>query len=388
MQKKSPQIAETAAANARLTAVGALEDATKSWDFVSKKFGRAQVAVSSGYTSQSGMLGNKWVDRMDTSFQEVERVKIDELQDMSEGEFYFLFQGNLIKSATFYVGDVGRGGFGASFSVNKFVKVRGPTDRVPNLDQSVEINFIASYVQSVRTMREMSRGNLTEDLFEPESDSLARARAVATDLLWKAGKKASRPENIILAWSAGLAAAQLAQGEEDDDDDDDDMLDFDAIDYASEGEEAPPGPDEETYLPDEDVHEIGRRAATGIVKAATGETTSHRHEGMIDVLVAQKQAVDKASQISSTKKPMQAMAEREEQVQAHKRKSMEEFFRYVSKNSDRLAQIFAEEDIEGSLGISILQRTGTANLIPLADADDDDQMSASLAELEKIIKTG
>lgn len=141
MQQVSPQIAETASANARLTAFGATEDATKSWDFISRKVGKKHVAVSSGMTTQSGVINTKFVDRGDVQFVEVDRLSITAVQELPTSQFYFLFEGVLVLANTVFTEkqkDV-------DLNVNRFLKVRGPMDRVPGLDQSMEIKFVEAY---------------------------------------------------------------------------------------------------------------------------------------------------------------------------------------------------------------------------------------------------
>lgn len=138
MQKTNKQVAESVAANARLTAFGAMEDGNGTFEFMQKKVGQHQVAVSAGYSTKAGMMGSKLVDRQDVSFQQVTRVAFEQAQSLREGEFYFVFEGILIKSRTFYIGE----NFTLEFNFNKFVRVRGPRDKVPGLDQSVEIKFI------------------------------------------------------------------------------------------------------------------------------------------------------------------------------------------------------------------------------------------------------
>ncbi len=141
MQSVSPQIAETASANARLTAAGAMEDSHRTWDFLRRKFDRQRIAVSSGRVAHGGLFRTRWVDRMDASFAEVERVRIGDLQKLKEGEFYYLFESKLVKTHAFYIGEK----LVPWISSNKFLKIRGPCDRAPGLDQSRDGEFVESY---------------------------------------------------------------------------------------------------------------------------------------------------------------------------------------------------------------------------------------------------
>lgn len=138
MGKSNKQVAESVAANARLTAFGAMEDGNGTLEFMTKKVGQHQVAVSSGYSQKPGMFGSKLVDRQDVSFQQTTRVAFEQAQSLREGEFYFVFEGILVKSRTFYIGEH----FTTEFQLNKFLRIRGPKDKVPGLDQSVEIKFL------------------------------------------------------------------------------------------------------------------------------------------------------------------------------------------------------------------------------------------------------
>ena len=146
MQSISPQIAETAAANSRLTVAGATEDSQRTWRFLKAKFGRHQVPVSSGKRHPDSLSGQSWTERNDVSFTEGERVKIGELQQLREGEFYFLMESTLVKANAFYSGEY----WASRIKANKFLIVRGPTDRVPGLDQEREERF----VDSLRTIGE------------------------------------------------------------------------------------------------------------------------------------------------------------------------------------------------------------------------------------------
>ncbi len=138
MQATSPQIAETASANARLTAAGAMEDAQRTWEFLRRKFAQHRVPLSSGKTARSGLLGTRWANRIDVSFVKEDRVKIQDLQRLREGEFYFLMESKLVKARTFYVGEH----WASKIAANKYLLVRGPADRAPGLDQSKEIAFL------------------------------------------------------------------------------------------------------------------------------------------------------------------------------------------------------------------------------------------------------
>ncbi len=153
MQSVSPQIAETVAANARLTAAGATEDAQRTWTFLRNKFATRAVAVSPGRSVRAGFFGRRWVERPDVSFSVEERVKISDLQKLREGEFYFLMESRLVKARAFHAGDI----WVPWISLNKFLLIRGPTDRAPGLDQSHETRFVSSMEAAGKSMLDVEK---------------------------------------------------------------------------------------------------------------------------------------------------------------------------------------------------------------------------------------
>ena len=428
MQKKSPQIAETAAANASIFAAGKTVDGEKTVRFIQNVFGKTQVSVTSGYSSEPGLLSNRWADRMDVSFQEVDKVKIDELQNMMPGEFYFLFDGTLVKSSTFYVGKVGKGGFGDIFSVNKFLKVRGPMDRVPGLDQRREVTFISAFVGGTEAILKLAKTGLGKEAQETGEDGLRIAARTANALLWRAKEKARDPGRIRAAWQAGVvglahaAPKPVAAAPDPARESWEDELDIDALVPDSERLD-PPGisdldmggrrnpaargraiPEDLAGAPPRtrperapatrtedqfaflDVDPAGR-AAMGLERVARGKSTHERHGGMIDLLVAQEAAKTK---VRSAEEIDRYMGEQEKEARKEAidtQKSLGDFFSFVAENASRLAQVFAEEDIEGQLGLEILRRSGSARPLPLHALRDTAFLSSTLGELEKIMAT-
>ena len=138
MQSVSPQIAETVAANARLTAAGATEDAQRTWTFLKQKFAAHSVPVATGRRAFAGLLGTRWVERPDVSFTQQDRVRIGDLQKLREGEFYLMMESRLVKARAFHAGEI----WARWISFNKFLLIRGPTDRAPGLDQSRDTEFL------------------------------------------------------------------------------------------------------------------------------------------------------------------------------------------------------------------------------------------------------
>ncbi len=401
LQSVSPQIAETASANASIVAAGKCMDADKTASFIQKLFGRTQVSVTSGFTGQNGLLGTKWVDRMDASFQEVEKVRLDELQNMSEGEFYFLFNGTIVRASTFYIGE----NFSDAFAVNKFLKVRGPTDRVPGLDQSVEIRFLKSMMDTSENMTRISLDGSIIDGLDPPSDALAGMSKVAQSMLWMAGDRAGSPTAIHHAWIGTIMASQtVANMEYEDLEDassdptweeelDMDLLgqlgvsgDFDDMEDAPEGEVS-----RRRGLPDMDGIDFEDEpvgdVVSGLQRAARGKTPQDRHGGMIDLLIAQENAKEKVKERMNLEDVLDREEEERREEERENMRSMGEFFNIVAENSSRFAKLFAEEQVDGELGLEILRRSGAVKPLPLSAMKDLSAVSQTVDMMEKAIST-
>ena len=172
MQSVSPHIAETVAANARLTAAGALEDAQRTWEFLRRKFGTSRIPVASGMTPQAGWFGTKWVERRDATFVEAPRVAISDLQKLREGEFYFLMESTLVRAQAFSIGECGS----ERIAVNRFLVIRGPTDRGPDMDLSWQNLHARELANALAVIREPGRieRNIARH-GQPPADRLQRA---------------------------------------------------------------------------------------------------------------------------------------------------------------------------------------------------------------------
>lgn len=148
MKKGNPQVADSVIANTFLNAYGATMDASETLQFVQKKTGQQTVAVSQGYSVEEGVMSSRYMDRREVQFQQVDRISLEELQALNEGQFFFMLQGHVIKARTFFVGS----DHDKFFSVNKFLKVRGPEDRAPGLDQKEEEEFKTGLLSAVSTL--------------------------------------------------------------------------------------------------------------------------------------------------------------------------------------------------------------------------------------------
>lgn len=384
MQKTSPQIAETAAANASILAVGKTVDGDKTIKFVQSVFGRTQVSVTSGYTSVPGLFSNRWVDRMDASIQEVDKVRIDELQHMMEGEFYFLFNGTLVKSVTFYIG----GDFAEQFAVNKFIKVRGPTDRVPGLDQSRETEFLQSFMGASRAISALAKAPL-EFSSDPAADAPGRlVRSMSEHARPVASSRSAMGQEMLLSWrdailelaprsgSAGSSGHDpyddiLDDLEEDMDRDDhgalDMTLDDDLGDIVFAGEDPP-----------------GERLARGLERVATGARTEERAGGMIDILVSQEAAQKEVRKGSPIDRYRSDVTQRLHSEMISRVQTFQDVFSSIAETSERLSRLIAEENVQGSVAVKILRNAQAHFPLPLNPIKDEERFTGTMTELEKV----
>lgn len=199
MKKGGSTVADSVTANARLTIVGATEDAKETRDFVVSKIGRAYVAAASGYQSHSGMMGSQYMDRMDVQFQEVDRVSLQELQGLQAGEFFMLFEGVVVRCQTFYIGE----DYATRIRVNKFLKVRGPSDRAPSLDQTFEIGLREAWLACAAAI---SRAEAVIDPAQASDDGVSWAIAGVAQL------RAAHPKAVVARPCVGEAAGALLAG--------------------------------------------------------------------------------------------------------------------------------------------------------------------------------
>lgn len=430
LQKDSAQLAETVIANASILAIGKTVDADKTLSFIQKVFGKAQVAMSAGYQSKPGTVGNQWVDRMEASFQEVERVRVDELQKLRPGEFYFLYNGTIVHSTTFYIGEV----YSDSFSINKFIKVRGPLDTAPNLNQSREIAYLSSFVNGIRHLSDIAdAGSPFRSSGDSDHlDNLAVAQSVNAMLEWKSRKRRSRPDIRFKCAFAAVAHACRPpdmmnnwETEEDLDDaimdemvngpsdtggphrmlSDDHLADPGAENGSSPSEEpvrdtgrrappafsqrrsdvgrssAPPGADPEVAQSREAV--APRDLATSL-ESVTHERPGQRYRGLVDILVEQDAAARKARE-NNLLAPQQDLMEKERfEYEKRSVKTLAEFLQEQLDRRDEIASMLDEEDVDGEFAREIMARAGNRHPVPLSRLRNPEKVANTLEHLEQI----
>lgn len=424
MQKTSPQIAETAAANASILAVGKTVDGDKTISFVQRLIGKSTVSVSSGFQSQSGILGNKWVDRMDATFQEVDKVRIDELQSLGEGQFYFLFNGKLVRAATFFIGDE----FGENFSVNKFLKVRGPTDKVPGLDQSVDESFVQGLID---TTTAMGRG-LKRPVIE-EEDALALALSVSSRFRERAGSP-SAPQALRMGDLVGLAATLGSGGgrgsepdgwsdmieEGDVIPDIEDIRRISGMRREAVRSEIPGLPSDQdpppkrppfvsdlppvapprvsppqtpaTDLPRERAEPVRRPPSVGrtemspgritdsIQMATRGETPAERHKGLLGMFDYEDRVRREAAETGSSPDIRDGLSG------VTKTETVAAMFGTMSRHMERMQQLLISEVADGDLGAQIMERAAPMRPTVLPHEAGEEEVRSRLSGLERTIE--
>jgi len=414
MQKTSPQIAETAAANASILAVGKTVDGDKTISFVQRLIGKSTVSVSSGFQSQPGILGNRWVDRMDATFQEVDKVRIDELQSLGEGQFYFLFNGKLVRAATFFIGDE----FGENFSVNKFLKVRGPTDKVPGLDQSVDESFVQGLIDITTAMGRGLKPPVVE-----EEDPLTLALSVSARFRDRAGSP-STPDAFRMGDLIGLAATLgSAPGSGANQDGWSDMIedgdvipdieDFRRISgmrreavrqeipgLPSNPVSAPKRPPFVQDLPPpvvtppplERTEPVRRPITAGragvdpgritdsIQMATRGETPAERHKGLLGMFDYEDRVRREATETGSSPDIRDGLAG------VTKTETVAAMFGTMSRHMERMQQLLISEVADGDLGAQIMERAAPMRPTVLPHEAGEDEVRTRLSGLERTIE--
>ncbi|MXX88695.1 MAG: TraM recognition domain-containing protein [Boseongicola sp. SB0677_bin_26] len=355
MQSISQQIAETAAANASILAVGKTVDGARTVQFVQQIVGKTTVSVSSGYSAKTGLMGNtKWMDRMDVSFQEAERIKLQELQALTEGQFYFLFNGRLVRAATFYIGDE----FARSFSVNKFLKVRGPLDRVPGLDQSVEIDFLDGYVKvaeriwgdggNARDDRNDREDGIDREFPAAPDDRLAKISGIALAALARAGRDSGSAIRMN-AWISGILAVcgPGQDGAECGDtawDEEEDVRQAIIQDTLDDLQRERPGRDP-NYVP-KNRRKRQMTIADAFRQARNGMHPPDRHEGMVEMLKAEKRSLERA----------EALGHMADKARPAAPVTLLDMFGSMARQTKAIHDVLVEQEAENDLGAQILGR--------------------------------
>ncbi len=134
MRGDNPQAANSVIANTFLNCIGATVDADATLQFIQTKTGKQRVAATTGGQRQAGLLATAPRDSLDYTYLEVDQTTAADLRNLGPGEFKFIFQDRVHSGRGFYVGsDITR-----SISINTFLPVRGPADKLPGQDRDAE----------------------------------------------------------------------------------------------------------------------------------------------------------------------------------------------------------------------------------------------------------
>lgn len=384
MQSINAQIAETAAANASIVAIGKTVDGDKTLSFVQKVTGKTTVSVSTGYSARPGLVENRWMDRMDVSFQEVDKIRLDELQSLQPGSFYFMFDGRLVRARSFFIGD----DFGENYSVNKFLKVRGPTDRVPGLDQSVEIAFLEGWLDVTKAL-----ANLDPDS-EPDPvppDALVMARNVARAILNNGKNLAKTGKALGLAWSAGLLSTAdegrdaedgtPEEGEEETEDtwdiDGEDGLGIPELDglIAHTARHAGDDGAPERRVARQTPHAVGK----DLHQALSGRTPRERHGGLVGILASEAAAKAEAVRNRAVQPPAEYPDSRE-----LPRDALGAVFGGLARQMAQMERMMLSDTSSGSLGAEILARATGVMPVPMPEDIGGEGVMHRLEMLERM----
>ncbi|PZO75091.1 MAG: hypothetical protein DI629_17630, partial [Mesorhizobium amorphae] len=207
MQAVSKEISEITAANASVFAAGKCVDGGRTLEFIQKVIGKMEVSVYSGYQIRRGTFTDTPIVKDEISLKEIDRVSLKELQALRPGEFFYLFEGEVILANTFYVGGIQRKN--DRFTVNKFVRISSPMTNIPGLDQTQEHRFISEYTSSIISAMDGFRNGDLIDASEPPRDSLNVVAEAARAMTAAPGRAAT-----LRCWSAAVAGLRAGSAEE------------------------------------------------------------------------------------------------------------------------------------------------------------------------------
>lgn len=137
--------AESVMGNARTKLFGALEASGKSWQKIREVIGECRRAVSSGYRYLPGLFGGRKVIDIDkTEITKTDKIELDELQGLRQGEWFLEIFGKISPIRFFFVNIESMAKTshpGHQMKINRFLRVYAPDDE--SLEQlSVSEKFV------------------------------------------------------------------------------------------------------------------------------------------------------------------------------------------------------------------------------------------------------
>jgi intracellular multiplication protein IcmO len=170
-------------ANTKLKISMALEDPKDTYEIFQKSGGEAFVNQISGYETKIGLLSNSIQQQMTTGIERRDRVSLEELRRLNEGQAVVLFKDRIVRLKAFWAPGLGiKPLTKIPYRVHKFLELRHPT--LQDLQGKGE-----SRAKEVDTfghvMRLMVRGQKPMYLCEP--DPVLERLAVISEELMRGG---------------------------------------------------------------------------------------------------------------------------------------------------------------------------------------------------------
>ena len=261
MQAVSKELSEIAAANASLFASGKCVDGGRTIEFIDKLFGKVKVSSWRNLEKMSTAFGTKLVNSNDVTFEEVAAVSVPELNGLQPGEFYYKFDKEIARTNTLYIGEE----YPDVFSVNKFLRIMGPMDKMPGMNQEEDLRFFGQFSDFCRRFI----GNEVR-VVTPSEDMLSRAVEISEKIIVNLPDKVkNHPQSKLKAMAAGVLSAGSMIGE---------MGDPEGVEGEFDIHDDEEGVDYE-----------------GALRNTSMRTDSRaRGKGMIDLLIAERDAARKA----------------------------------------------------------------------------------------------
>lgn len=147
MKGKNKEEAESVIANTKFKISLAMEDPQSTAELFLKTAGKAIVTQSSGYSGDVGALATTYTDMLNASITDRDRLTLQELRDLDEGQGILLWRDRVVRFKTFYV--FGRASVLRKIPtrLNRLVKLYAPTP-----DEIVMVSEPVATAESTRML--------------------------------------------------------------------------------------------------------------------------------------------------------------------------------------------------------------------------------------------
>jgi intracellular multiplication protein IcmO len=116
----------TLIANMGTRITGKIMDPKDTLEILQLMAGKEVVSEVSGMVRQAGVLGSSWQDSDSLNLREHNKVSVEEVQKLQEGENITLFKGEVIRGSSLYIPDVDKLSKEA-IRINRFIEVAAPS---------------------------------------------------------------------------------------------------------------------------------------------------------------------------------------------------------------------------------------------------------------------